>query len=375
MAKHSVPLTVILEHRNNSLGLVRLVLACLVIVSHSWTIGGFGFEPLTITSNGISLGLFSVTGFFCLSGMLVSISAERSTAGTFLLRRAGRILPGYWAALLVSGMVFGIAIAAIRGLDIRNALLSPANGSVRTYIVNNFPLSASQYNLGRVLDGMPYPNGINGSLWSLPYEFACYLVILLVVKWAISSARQSQVLLIVGALSLALAILANKQGPIFVGIPFPLLGTLDSRLFFNLWLAFMAGALTSHFREQIPLRGTWVCAASTLVMLSIPLDMFWPWGALLFPYALIGLAYFLPNKFRNIGSINDFSYGMYLYGFPVGQLLVAMFPDPLNSGLLLAIATIVMTSPVAVASWFFVERHFVVSRPTTSGQEQWFRCE
>jgi len=61
---------------------------------------------------------------------------------------------------------------------------------------------------------------------------------------------------------------------------------------------------------------------------------------------------------------------MYLYGFPVGQLLVAMFPDSLNSGLLLAIATIVITSPVAVASWLFVERHFVVSRPTTSGQEQ-----
>jgi peptidoglycan/LPS O-acetylase OafA/YrhL len=347
-----------LSKEGNSFGLIRLVLAALVIISHSWSIGGYGFEPLTLTSSGISLGLFAVSGFFCLSGMLIGVSAERSTAGAYMRRRAARILPGYWAALIVSGLVFGCLIAIVRDLDIRNALLSPANGSVRTYMINNFPLSASQFNLGRVLDGMPYPSGINGSLWSLPYEFACYLVILVVIKWAIGSSKPGNILSIIFGLSLVIAILANKQGPIFVGLPFPILGVLDSRLFFNLWLAFLAGSMTAYYRNVIPLRLSWTLASCLLVLISIPADVFWPWGILLLPYALLGISHYLPHRTRSIGQKVDISYGLYLYGFPVGQLIVALIDETSWNGPLLAIVTILGTIPLAVLSWQLVEKHF-----------------
>ena len=348
-----------LTKEGNSFGLIRLVLAGMVIFSHSWSIGGYGFEPLTLASNGISLGLFAVTGFFALSGMLIGISAEKSSPVEYLRRRAARILPGYWAALIGSGIVFGGVIAAVRGLDFRNALLAPANGSVRTYVVNNFPLSASQYNLGHVLDGMPYPNGINGSLWSLPYEFACYLVILVVIKSVMASGRPQQLLAMTFLLSLVLAILANKQGPIFVGVPFPILGTLDSRLFFNLWLAFLAGAVTSYFRMQLQIRLSWAVVSVVAVMLSVPLDIFWPWGVLLLPYALLGIGHYLPSSFRRIGAKSDVSYGMYLYGFPVGQLVVAIVDETTWSGPLLAVVTIAATFPIAWVSWSMVEKRFV----------------
>ena len=359
LKKNLSSLSDVLQRNQNSLGLVRLILAACVIISHSWTIGGYGFEPLTLTSNGISLGLFAVTGFFALSGMLIGVSAERSQTGEYLRRRASRILPGYWVALLVSGIAFGLSIAAVRGLDLRNALLSPANGSVRTYVVNNFPLSASQYNLGHVLDGMPYPNGINGSLWSLPYEFACYLVVLVVIKWAIASVKPQRVLVMVFALSLVVAILANKQGPIFVGIPFPILGSLDSRLFFNLWLAFMTGSMIAYFRTTIPIRLSWTLATSLIVLLTVPGDVFWPWGVLLLPYALLGIGHYLPKTLRTIGAKRDLSYGMYLYGFPVGQLIVAIVDETKWNGPLLAATSIVATIPIAFLSWTLIEKRFI----------------
>jgi peptidoglycan/LPS O-acetylase OafA/YrhL len=349
----------VLDKGNNSFGVIRLVLAILVIVSHSWSIGGFGFEPLVITSGGISLGLFAVSGFFCLSGLLVGLSAERSSPSSYFRRRAGRILPGYWVALVISGLVFGLLISIIRGLDVRNALLSPANGSVRTYIVNNFPLSASQYNVGRVLDGMPYPGGINGSLWSLPYEFSCYVLIFVLVKWAQATGKPTRKLMFLFGVSLLIAVLANKQGPIFVGFGIPILGTLDSRLFFNLWLGFLAGALLAHVRSRISVSPQLALASSAIVAASIPLDIFWPWGILAMPTALVGIAHYLPSAFRHVGDRVDISYGMYLYGFPVGQLIVALLGQESLSAPLLAALTIVTTLPFAYASWFGIERHFV----------------
>jgi len=350
----------VLDKGKNSFGVLRLLLAMFVIVSHSWSIGGYGIEPLVELSGGISLGLFAVTGFFCLSGLLVGLSAERSSTGSFLRRRSARILPGYWGALLASGIVFGIAISVVRGLDLQNALLSPANGSVRTYIVNNFPLSASQYNLGRVLEGMPYPGGINGSLWSLPYEFACYLLILVVIKWALASKNSLQLLVMFLAVSIVLAVLANKQGPIFVGVGIPILGTLDSRLFFNLWLAFFAGAITAHLRHRIRVNGVFTTVSCVLVALSLVFHIFWPWGVLVMPLAVVGLGHHLPVRLRRIGESTDISYGLYLYGFPVSQLIVAIFDHNTLNAPLLAVTSVVCTIPVAYLSWHAIEKRFVI---------------
>jgi peptidoglycan/LPS O-acetylase OafA/YrhL len=160
-------------------------------------------------------------------------------------------------------------------------------------------------------------------------------------------------------LSLVLAILTNKQGPIFVGVPFPILGTLDSRLFFNLWLAFIVGAITSYFRTQIQMRLSWAVMSVVAVMLSVPLDIFWPWGVLLLPYALLGIGHYLPKQLRTIGTKMDLSYGMYLYGFPVGQLIVAIVDETKWNGPLLAVTSIVATIPFAYLSWTLIEKRFI----------------
>lgn len=346
-----------LEKKNNAFGLIRLVLAVSVIASHSWSIGGFGIEPLTAWNGGTTLGLTAVTGFFALSGLLVGMSAERSSGTSYFRNRCSRILPGYWVCLLVSSFVLGALICLVRDVSLGRGLLSPANGSARTYVVNNFPLSASQYSLGRSLEGMPYPGAINGSLWSLPYEFACYIFIFFVVKWFVSTGRRPIVIGLVFTLSVALAILSNKPGPIFTGIGLPLLGLLDARLFFNLWSVFLAGTVLALFRAHVKIAPMYVGAASILVIGSMHLHIFWPIGALVLPYLIVGLGHYIPKNLRSIGARTDISYGMYLYGFPVSQLIVAAVGrESLGSGIVLALLSVLLTVPLAACSWYFVER-------------------
>ena len=101
-----------LARRPAGLDLVRLVLAVLVLVSHTWTLGGFGGEPHSpLGSDFLTLGGFAVAGFFALSGLLVGRSAMRRTMPAFARSRAVRVLPAYWVALVVSA--FGVRAARL----------------------------------------------------------------------------------------------------------------------------------------------------------------------------------------------------------------------------------------------------------------------
>lgn len=353
----------ILSRDGNSFGLLRLVLSCSVIVSHSWTIGGFGTEPLKSFSRGsLTLGTLAVTCFFALSGVLVGRSAERLPSGTYLWHRCRRILPGFWTCLVVTAFGFGSVIALVRSLSM-HALWEPVNESAATFVTRNFTLGIGQYRLGSVLDGLPLPDAVNGSLWSLAYEFACYLMILAVVQLWIMSGRRHAVLAAITALSVVMAVIVEMAPDSEAGfIVFPFLGELEGYQFFTLWAVFMMGALVGLFADRIPFTPLMVLMAGAVCVVTLALGWFRATGALVLPYLLVGIAHYLPRITRRIGVERDLSYGLYLYGFPAGQLLVAAGIG--GSAPVLAIATIVVTTPVAALSWFGVERPLLSSDGT-----------
>ena len=345
----------VLSRDGNSFGLIRLVLSCSVIISHSWTIGRFGVEPLASLSRGsVTLGSLGVSCFFALSGVLVGRSAERLPPGMYLWHRCRRILPGYWVCLIVTAFGFGSLIALVRGLPTAT-LWQPANETATTFVTRNFTLEIGQYRIGSVLDGLPFPDAVNGSLWSLIYEFACYLMVLAVIRVWILSGRRHSVLAAITALAVAMAIIVEMAPDTEAGfITFPLLGTMDAYRFFTLWAVFMVGALVGLFASRIPFTPPLVALAGVFCVVTFPLGWFQVTGALVLPYLLIGIAYYLPRQTRKIGTSWDLSYGLYLYGFPVGQLLVAAGIS--GSAPLLAFASILATAPVAALSWFAAER-------------------
>jgi peptidoglycan/LPS O-acetylase OafA/YrhL len=355
----------VLAKGGNSFGLVRLTFAAAVIASHTYLIGNLGKEPLFALSHGrLTLGSVAVWGFFGLSGALVGLSAERVGTTTYLWHRARRILPAYWVCITVSAFGFGALITRLQHLPLTN-LAEPANLSARTFVVNNTTLGYQQAPVGGVLSRLPYSFAINGSLWSLAYGAACYLILLAFVQgWIVSHKRD----LVIGAalaLSIVLAFCAATHyafpfaTPVASLIQVPLLDPLDPALLFPLWSVFLTGTCLALWRDRIPLTPALTTVAALVAAVSIPLGWFVPAGALAMPYALVGIGYYLPRRLRSVGARNDFSYGVYLYGFPVGRALVAAHRG-WSAGALMS-ATFLLTLPIAAGSWFAVERFFLRS--------------
>ena len=159
----------VFDTRRNNLDFVRLSLATLVIISHSFPLatGTEKYEPLLLATHGqTTAGTIAVNLFFVLSGFLIANSLlSSSSAWSYLRKRVRRIYPGFIATLLVGALVVccwrrppAHIIRSPRGLEISVGCVR-----LREFAYDHaFPLN-------------PAPGAINGSLWSISYEFWCYV--------------------------------------------------------------------------------------------------------------------------------------------------------------------------------------------------------
>jgi peptidoglycan/LPS O-acetylase OafA/YrhL len=305
--------------RAANLDALRLLLAACVIVSHAWplALGPGTPEPLTIAT-GHSLGGWAVLLFFFLSGLLVSGSAERRSARAFWTARARRLLPGLGAALLVT-----LALALASG-----ATASPPEAAI--WFARAITLVSIEHRIPGAFAGNPYPEVVNGPLWSLFHEVAAYALCLLLVRSGVQKRPAALAALLTLAIALALA---HDHLP----------GRLAT--FAPLFAAFAAGMAAHALRDRLPLN-----LPVTLLCLAAPLALPTPLAAAALGYAALTLSLRAPAL--PLGA--DLSYGLYIYGWPVAQTLVHLRPGlaPVE----LAALSLACTLPFAAASWHLVER-------------------
>lgn len=305
----------------NSLNLLRLVLAALVIVSHAWPIGGYGDDPNLL---GVPLGFWAVAGFFGISGYLIAVSRERHGPVPFLVRRVLRIYPGFWVVLLLTAFVFApIAAAAGSGSwSVPDAL---------HYLRYTFTLQMHTYSVGSTLHDAPYPSAWDGALWTLRWEFLCYLLIgvLLTVR------RLRQPLVWLAFLVAAAHSWWRGDDPS------------------NFAALFLAGSVIAVNRHRLPLVWWLALPAAGLAVVGALTDHLAALGGLGVAYTLLYLGVVLP--LRGFGQKHDLSYGMYIYGFPVAQLLVLAGVAHLPVGVAVLVE-LAATVPLAALSWWLVER-------------------
>src|SRR6478735_1415687 len=151
-----------LEGHDNALNALRLVLATLVLVMHSGNALHAEAGPLPY------LPSFAVDCFFGISGFLVAGSRMRLSLGAFLWRRALRILPGLWAALLFTAFLLAPVAALVQGSPFRWE-------DACSYILKNGSLLMTQTSIGETLGRSPV-SWWNVSIWTLPYEALAYVV-------------------------------------------------------------------------------------------------------------------------------------------------------------------------------------------------------
>lgn len=291
--------------RSNNFDLIRLGAAIAVVVSHSHPIGeGIGTtEPLEQLT-GVSLGLVAVITFMAVSGYLVTASGRQSSIGPFLRARVLRIYPALIAV---------VAVLAIVGADPR--FLINATGF---YVVDGMR--------GVFIDN-PYPVAVNGSLWTLGYEIAMYVVV-----------------------AVAVMLGAVRIGPT-LALWFPLVlivGAAPANPIFYLPLAFLSGAVV--LLARVPLRWPLALAAVGALFAGAVLDTFLMVMATAGAYLVIWAAHAPPL----IRLRWDISYGTYIWAFPVQQLVaMTLGPMPWWSNAAIALPGIIV---LAATSWILVER-------------------
>jgi peptidoglycan/LPS O-acetylase OafA/YrhL len=338
------------------LNAVRLVLAIAVIFSHSFPLGGWGADPFFSWFNSQeNLGGVAVIGFFILSGYLITKSASNKDIFQYIWARALRIFPAFWLVLLFAAMVIGPLIWAIEGRDGVDYLVRGGGGPLG-YLVANWDLSIQQWGIFDIFaNSTPYgqttgQSVFNGSLWTLTYEWTAYLIIGVIVLFG--AVRHTRV--IVPAL-LVVALLAQTLRLTGTSSVAEIMPLFADQLMVNLLTAFLWGALFAVFSRNIIVSDGLGALALAVTVFTLLLGGFGIFGFPAFGYFLLWASLRAPMWIKRIGAKNDYSYGIYLYGFLVQQVL-SYFGWFRAGYVLYTIAAIILSALLAVVSWHLIER-------------------
>jgi peptidoglycan/LPS O-acetylase OafA/YrhL len=342
------------DRRLNNFDLLRFVAASMVIGSHSFPLSGSTREPLRDLTGFGTFGTLGVRMFFVISGYLVTQSLLRSsTVLSFAAKRILRILPALIVVVLLAALVVGPLITSLTPSEYF------ARPQTQRYITHNIAMSPTIYRLPGVFRSNTYGPAVNGSIWTLPYEMALYIV-LAVLAIGIKRSR-------IVVLGLFVCLFLLQLHP----IPHPIvIDHLALRRFVKLGLFFFAGSLLYLYRELLPPNKKVAGLLALLFVASFRTQYSLLVSFFTLPYLVIWLAHYRRLNTGWFSRHGDFSYGMYIYAFPVQQLTVQMSGGHIRPFELFAIAFPV-TLLLAFLSWHLVESPALSLKRSPRIQESW----
>lgn len=321
--------------RENNFDLLRFIAATLVILSHSYplSLGSNSSEIfIRITRGQETFGGLGVAIFFIISGFLITYSYERcSNLYQYFRNRILRIFPALLFVLFISALIMGPLLTS---LDLWSYF---KNGNTLGYL-ESFMLINMHYNLPGVFEHNPYPNAVNGSLWTLWYEFFFYILVAVMGQLKL---LKKPVLIVIFLVTL---LLSFEVSQLYAGYQY-----------IKLFTYFSAGMLIYGFRNEIRFKPLYLllsCVA--LVYLSMKGQYqiaFVFFGTYIIFYLGMGIKKLL-RRFQEVG---DFSYGMYIYAFPIQQIVTFFFSKHI-SPLYNFIFSLPLTFGISMLSWFFIEK-------------------
>ena len=350
------------QSRENNFSILRILFAILVILSHSFELidGDRTREPLTRLFGTISFGVLAVDGFFVVSGYLITKSYLSSAPMRYLVKRILRIYPGFVVASVVSiALCIYVSphIIRLNKLEICDNILNVGvliSPGIKTAYSGSF-----------------YPI-CNASMWTISYEFHCYLMIMLIgFLGFFKRPRILCLMTILAVLAYLLLpenlVLGDPSSPIPVSAGFGAQIihkirsiTIESPVQDLRFLGiFLVGSCFYMFRGVMPFRSSFAALAAIMLLgclfsirLAEPgLAVFG--GYIIFWFALHIEAFSISRFFNK----TDLSYGIYLYAWPIQKVLVSQLPR--ISPIELFILSLSLCLVVAYFSWTFIEKPFL----------------
>lgn len=335
----------ITSNRDNNFNLIRFIAAVLVLFSHSFVIvtGNARFEPLRISLD-TTWGTIAVDIFFITSGFLIAYSFfSRRKLLSFIWARVVRIYPA-----LIVAMIFCTFIV---GLNQTNLNISSYLTDSQTYfyfLKNSLLVFGVEHQLPGVFTEVPYMTMVNTSIWTLPYEltmYGCLAIFGTVLTRAgklISVEHYKYIFLIIAVIGISTHIFNHFNNFMPVNL-------------LRLFAMFFVGSAIYIHREIVIFSHKWLFVLSVLMAIStLHKDVFFVIYSLTIPYFVFYFAYVPKGKILSFNKVGDYSYGIYIFGFPIQQLLISNFPNLSISSLF--VYSLVATLSLGILSWHLIEK-------------------
>jgi peptidoglycan/LPS O-acetylase OafA/YrhL len=328
--------------KNNNINFLRLLLAYVVVIFHSQTLSGSQY-PLEKLFDGH----IAVCGFFIISGFLIIRSCWSSNSlQDYFIKRCRRLLPAYFFVIVICM----IGLSLFSNLSKVEYFKSPQ--LIKYFIANIFFMNFLQPSLPGIFLG----NGsqaVNGSLWTIKIEIGFYIIVP-ILSYILNKLKTKK------RINFFLAFLylfGNQYNFICLYIS----QKMGNRLIEE--LAHQLPGFIQFFAVGI------FCAVNYDFVHKYDKYLIIPGIIILAIYYIFGNEYLLPiglgiiimfigfhfHKLNNIGKNGDYSYGVYIFHFPIIQILVSSgyFKINKNITLLIVIGTVFS---VAYISWNILEK-------------------
>lgn len=359
-----------LDPRRNSVNAIRLFFAVSILFLHALPLGGYMKEMPKFFFHD-TIGTYMLAGFFVISGYMITASrlASRSLRDYFW-RRVLRIYPAWILSLSLVAFVFGPLSRMIDGKSGYDW------SSGVSFIYSNFFFVLHQLSVDGTLTKVPVPGVWNFSAWTLFYEFSLWIGMGLLVTLApgrLLKPGSYLGLAVFTALEIYSKLTTNEvdrfatahtlghtsTGPVWLGLLEPLA---------RLGIFFMAGSILYLNRDKVKMSAAfaWFCAAVSFVLAIV--GWFHVLAALPWAYVILYLG--CSKRFARINYPDDYSYGMYIYAYPVTQIVATISLRHSMPGWLFLLLCLIGTAPIAWASWHLLEKPAMTLKRLTKGRDK-----
>jgi peptidoglycan/LPS O-acetylase OafA/YrhL len=326
--------------KGNNFDAIRFVAATLVIYAHAYAVSGHANdERLAGLTGFIGFGSLAVEVFFLVSGYLITRSLmQRNNLIDFAEARVLRVFPALVVCCAISAFLLGVLVTTLSASEYLT------HRQTWNYFLHNGSLLSVQWILPGVFETNILKSVVNGSLWTLPIEFKMYAVILAlgVVSIAIKRYRGALLTLTIGGYLVFSFATQTAQ-----------LASHTSDRSAPLVAFFLIGALFYLTRKYVPVSTTLALALWGALLLARGTFLAVPLYYAALSYSLLAIAFDTTFQIHRFARHGDFSYGLYLYGFPVKQAII-FIAGSMSANRLFLIA-FPITLLLAWLSWKFVE--------------------